>query len=84
MGAGGHLAGELLALMTNTQLVHVPYKGNAQALTDVLSGQLSFTFDTVVTPAPQIQAGRLRPFAVSGAASRRRAAQYPYHGRVGL
>ncbi|HTK01749.1 MAG TPA: tripartite tricarboxylate transporter substrate binding protein [Bordetella sp.] len=66
VGAGGHLAGELLALMTNTQLVHVPYKGNAQALTDVLSGQLSFTFDTVVTSAPQIQGGRLRPFAVSG------------------
>ncbi|ARP84401.1 ABC transporter substrate-binding protein [Bordetella genomosp. 8] len=66
VGAGGHLAGELLALTTHTQMTHVPYKGNAQALTDVLSGQLSFTFDTVVTSAPQIQSGRLRPFAVSG------------------
>jgi tripartite-type tricarboxylate transporter receptor subunit TctC len=66
VGAGGHLAGELLALMTGTQLVHVPYKGNAQALTDVLSGQLSFTFDTVVTAAPHIQSGRLRAYAVSG------------------
>jgi tripartite-type tricarboxylate transporter receptor subunit TctC len=66
VGAGGHLAGELLALMTGTQMIHVPYKGNAQALTDVLSGQLSFTFDTVVTSAPHIKANRLRPFAVSG------------------
>ncbi|ANN79068.1 Bug family tripartite tricarboxylate transporter substrate binding protein [Bordetella flabilis] len=66
VGAGGHLAGELLGLMTGTQLVHVPYKGNAQALTDVLSGQLSFTFDTVVTAAPHIQSGRLRAYAVSG------------------
>ena len=40
LGAGGHLAGELLALRTGTQLTHVPYKGNAQALTDVLGGQL--------------------------------------------
>ncbi|OZI23991.1 ABC transporter substrate-binding protein [Bordetella genomosp. 9] len=74
VGAGGHLAGELLALTTHTQMTHVPYKGNAQALTDVLSGQLSFTFDTVVTSAPQIQGGRLRPFAVSGP---RRAAVLP-------
>jgi tripartite-type tricarboxylate transporter receptor subunit TctC len=66
VGAGGHLAGELLAQMTGTQLVHVPYKGNAQALTDVLSGQLSFTFDTVVTAAPHIASGRLRAYAVSG------------------
>jgi tripartite-type tricarboxylate transporter receptor subunit TctC len=74
VGAGGHLAGELLGLMTGTQLVHVPYKGNAQALTDVLSGQLSFTFDTVVTAARHIQSGRLRAYAVSGP---RRAAVLP-------
>ncbi|MBO1110469.1 Bug family tripartite tricarboxylate transporter substrate binding protein [Bordetella petrii] len=66
IGAGGHLAGELLAMMTQTELTHVPYKGNAQALADILGGQLSFTFDTIVTATPHIAAGRLRAYAVSG------------------
>ncbi|ALX84727.1 ABC transporter substrate-binding protein [Achromobacter denitrificans] len=74
LGAGGHLAGELLALRTGTQLTHVPYKGNAQALTDVLGGQLSFTFDTTVTPTPHIQPGKLRAYAVTGP---RRASSLP-------
>jgi tripartite-type tricarboxylate transporter receptor subunit TctC len=66
VGAGGHLAGALLGVMTDTHLTHVPYKGNAQALSDVLGGQLSFTFDTVVTSVPQIKSGKLRVYAVSG------------------
>ncbi|MDH3064403.1 tripartite tricarboxylate transporter substrate binding protein [Achromobacter insolitus] len=66
VGAGGHLAGELLAVTTQTQLVHIPYKGNAQALTDVLGGQLSFTFDTVVTATPHLRSGKLRGYAVTG------------------
>jgi len=52
--------------MTGAKLTHAPYKGNAQALTDVLGGQLTFTFDTVVTSVPHIRAGRLRGYAVSG------------------
>ncbi|MEK7943110.1 tripartite tricarboxylate transporter substrate binding protein [Pigmentiphaga sp. YJ18] len=68
IGAGGHLAGELLALISKTELTHVPYKGNAQALADILGGQLSFTFDTIVTAVPHIRAGKLRAFAVSGPA----------------
>lgn len=66
IGGGGHLAGEQLGNMTGTTLTHVPYKGNAPALADLLGGQLSFTFDTVVTAAPQIAGGKLRAFAVSG------------------
>ncbi|WP_144629819.1 Bug family tripartite tricarboxylate transporter substrate binding protein [Bordetella genomosp. 13] len=66
VGAGGHLAGELFAVQTGTQLSHIPYKGNAQALTDVLGGQLTFTFDTVVTATPHIRSGKLRGYAVSG------------------
>ncbi|CAM4412272.1 ABC transporter substrate-binding protein [Bordetella tumbae] len=66
IGAGGHLAGELLAMQTKTELSHIPYKGNAQALTDVLGGQLSFTFDTVVTATPYLRTGKLRGYAVSG------------------
>ena len=66
IGAGGHFAGELLSVMTHTKMTHVPYKGNAQALTDILSGLLTFTFDTVVTATPHIQSGKLRGYAVSG------------------
>jgi tripartite-type tricarboxylate transporter receptor subunit TctC len=67
VGGGNHLCGELLALSTGTQLTHVPYKGSAAALADLLGGQLSFMFDTVITSVPQIRAGKLRPFAVSSA-----------------
>ncbi|MNL05621.1 Tripartite tricarboxylate transporter family receptor [compost metagenome] len=66
VGAGGHLAGELLAVLTGTELTHIPYKGNAQALTDVLGGQLTFTFDTTVTATPHLRSGKLRGYAVTG------------------
>ncbi|MEF7617299.1 tripartite tricarboxylate transporter substrate binding protein [Aquincola sp. MAHUQ-54] len=65
-GAGGHLAGEMLAWTTSTKMIHVPYKGNAPALNDLLGGQLSFTFDTVTTAAPHVRGGGLRALAVSG------------------
>jgi tripartite-type tricarboxylate transporter receptor subunit TctC len=65
VGGGNHLAGELFALATGTRLIHVPYKGSAAALADLLGGQLSFMFDTVITSVPQIRAGKLRAFAVS-------------------
>jgi tripartite-type tricarboxylate transporter receptor subunit TctC len=74
VGGGNHLAGELFALATGTQLTHVPYKGSAPALADLLGGQLTFMFDTVITSVPQIRAGKLRAFAVSSA---RRASSLP-------
>ena len=67
VGGGNHLAGELFALATGTRLTHVPYKGSAPALADLLGGQLTFMFDTVITSVPQIRAGKLRAFAVSSA-----------------
>jgi len=67
VGGGNHLSGELFALATGTQLTHVPYKGSAPALSDLLGGQLSMMFDTVITSVPQIRAGKLRAFAVSSA-----------------
>jgi len=74
VGGGNHLAGELFALATGTQLTHVPYKGSAPALADLLGGQLTFMFDTVITSVPQIRAGKLRAFAVS---STKRASSLP-------
>jgi tripartite-type tricarboxylate transporter receptor subunit TctC len=74
IGGGNHLAGELLALATGAHLTHVPYKGSAPALADLLGGQLAFMFDTVITSVPQIQSGKLRAFGVSSA---RRASSLP-------
>ncbi len=65
IGGGGHLAGELLGLLAKVEMTHVPYKGAAPALADLLGGQLSFTFEPLVTATPLIKAGKLRAFAVS-------------------
>src|SRR5262247_97449 len=66
VGGGNHLAGELFALMTGTKLTHVPYKGSAAALADLLGGQLSFMFDTPITSVPHLKTGKLRGYAVTG------------------
>ena len=66
IGGGGHLAGEMFSMLSGAQFNHVPYKGSAPALVDLLGGQLAFTFDTVLTASPLIQDKRLKAFAVSG------------------
>lgn len=67
-GIGGsvHLAAELFKLMTQTEIVHVPYKGSAPALNDLLSGQVHMAFDNMTTVWPHAQAGRLRALGVAG------------------
>ena len=65
IGGGGHLAGELFALMAKVEMTHVPYKGAAPALADLLGGQLTFTFEPLVTGIPMMKANKLRGFAVS-------------------
>lgn len=67
VGGGGHLAGELLALVQGVKLNHIPYKGTAPALADLLGGHLSFTFDTVLTSVPLVQSRQVRVLAVSSA-----------------
>ncbi len=66
-GAGGtpHLAGELLAQMTNTQLVHVPYKGTGPAVLDLLGGRIQFTIANGPSVLSHIKAGKLRASAVT-------------------
>lgn len=65
MGASNHLSGELFAKQTGTQLTHVPYKGNAPAMTDVIGGQLAMMFDIVSTARAYVQSGRVRALAVT-------------------
>jgi tripartite-type tricarboxylate transporter receptor subunit TctC len=66
-GTMPHVAGELFKTMTGINLVHVPYRGGAPALTDLLAGQVQVMFDTVTTSIGHISAGRLRPLAVTAA-----------------
>jgi tripartite-type tricarboxylate transporter receptor subunit TctC len=60
-----HLTAELFKQRTGTDIVHVPYKGGGPALTDVVGGQVQFTFDTLGTSLQLIRAGQLKPLAVS-------------------
>jgi tripartite-type tricarboxylate transporter receptor subunit TctC len=68
-GSGGtmHLAGELLKSAARIDIVHVPYKGGAQAVNDVLGGQIEFTFVGAPAAMPYIRSGRLKVLAVSSA-----------------
>ena len=64
-GGTGHMAMELLSRQVGVRMLHVPYKGNAQAIIDVIGGQVMLMFDQVSTSEPYIKAGKLRPLAVS-------------------
>jgi tripartite-type tricarboxylate transporter receptor subunit TctC len=66
-GTTQHVSGELFKFMTGVNMVHVPYRGNAPALTDFLGGQVQVMFDNMPTSLPHIQAGKLRPLAVTTA-----------------
>ena len=64
-GTTGHLGGELFKIMTGTQIVHVPYKGSVQCLTDLVSGQMQVIFDNLTSITPHVKAGRVRGLGVS-------------------
>jgi tripartite-type tricarboxylate transporter receptor subunit TctC len=64
-GTSNHLAGELLASRAKIKLLHVPYKGSAPALTDVVGGQVPLMFDLITTSLPMLQAGKVKALAVT-------------------
>jgi tripartite-type tricarboxylate transporter receptor subunit TctC len=64
-GTSQHLAQELLAFKGDVKFTHVPYKGSAPAIQDVMSGQVDFMFDTTVVAGAHIQSGKLRALAVT-------------------
>jgi tripartite-type tricarboxylate transporter receptor subunit TctC len=66
-GSPSHLAGELFKMMTGVDLVHVPYRGVAPALTDLLGGQIQVIFTSTVSSIEYISSGRLRVLAVTPA-----------------
>ena len=65
-GSSGHLAGELLGLKTGTQMEHFPYKGNSQAMVDLLRGELQIGFVNLPLALPQVKANKLKALAVTG------------------
>ena len=73
-GTTGHLGGELFKSMTGVNIVHVPYKGSAQAINDLIAGQIQVMFDNVPSIGPHVKAGRVRGIGVSAP---KRAASFP-------
>jgi tripartite-type tricarboxylate transporter receptor subunit TctC len=65
VGGTGHVAAEMLGQQAGIKLMHIPYKGNAPATTDLVGGQIMLMFDQVSTSAAYIKAGRLRALAVT-------------------
>jgi tripartite-type tricarboxylate transporter receptor subunit TctC len=67
LGSTAHLSMELFKGMTGTNMIHVPYKGSAGVMADVMSGQVALTMDNIPPYLPQVKAGKLRALAVSPA-----------------
>ena len=65
-GTASHLAGELFKTMAKVDMLHIPYKGNVPAITDLLAGQTSLLFATMPTVLPHAKAGKLRAIATLG------------------
>jgi tripartite-type tricarboxylate transporter receptor subunit TctC len=73
-GSPGHVSGELFKYMTGTDIVHIPYKGGAPAIADLIAGNVQLMFESTNSIAPHVKAGRVRALAVTGA---RRSASLP-------
>jgi tripartite-type tricarboxylate transporter receptor subunit TctC len=67
VGSTSHLAGELFKMMAGVNLVHVPYRGNALALTDLISGQIEVLFPSLGSSIEYVKTGKVRALAVTGA-----------------
>jgi tripartite-type tricarboxylate transporter receptor subunit TctC len=66
-GSPGHVAGELFKTMTGTEIVHVPYKGGAMAINDLIAGHVQLMWESLNSIAPHVRSGKVRALAVSGA-----------------
>jgi tripartite-type tricarboxylate transporter receptor subunit TctC len=64
-GSTGHLAGELFKQLTGTYMVHIPYKGSAPAVLDLMAGRVHLMFDNLASALPNIRAGKVRALAVT-------------------
>ena len=83
-GQSTHLAAELFATMAGIKMNHIPYKGSAPALTDVMGGQASLMFDTMLSAMPHVKNGKLKAIAVTSAARSPAAPDVPTVAESGL
>jgi len=83
-GSASHLAGELFASMAGVSLLHVPYKGTGQALTDLLAGHIDLMFAPAQTVMPQIESGKLLALAQTGAKRSESLPNFPTVAEAGL
>ncbi len=80
VGTGIHMSGELFKMMAGVNMVHVPYRGAGNAMTDLIGGQVQLMFDTTQASIPHIKAGKVRALAVSTAARSELLADLPTIG----
>ncbi len=83
-GQSTHLSGELFNAMAGVKMTHIPYKGSAPALTDVMGGQASLMFDTMLSAMPFVKAGKLKALAVTSATRSPAAPDLPTVAESGL
>ena len=84
VGSAPHMAGEMFKAATGTDIVHVPYKGNAGAIVDLLAGRLDMMFDVMANALPHVKAGKLRGLAVLSREPHPSAAELPTLHSLGI
>jgi tripartite-type tricarboxylate transporter receptor subunit TctC len=83
-GTSPHLAGELFKQLAGIEATHIPYKGAAPALTDVIGGRVQFMFDNIITSLPHVKEGRLRALAVTASQRSKLVPDLPTMAEAGL
>jgi tripartite-type tricarboxylate transporter receptor subunit TctC len=83
-GSSNHLSFELFKMLTGTHITHVPYKGSAPAVTDLMAGQVHVMFDNTPNVLPHVKAGRIKALAVSSKSRTRQAPEVPTLDEAGV
>lgn len=83
-GTGSHLSGELFKQIAGVDMLHIPYKGVAPAMVDVISGQVAINFPSILSAMPHVRSGRTRALAVTGAKRTRAAPDLPTMQEAGM